>query len=594
MRALAECSLDTAQTGGRALANRVAPTVPCARQNRRRPATGQRDATAPGGDAPLTAPRHPHTALGTILVPAGATLSGAATLLYPSVAAAASSLQTSSQGSPAPSGGLPLLSLLIFLPLLGAVIIGVMPAAQKVRIRTVATVFSAIPLALVVWLLAAYGYSRAGLQFVQRVDWIPAWHVQYFLGVDGLSLAMLALSAGIGLIAAIASYGIEERVKEYFIWFLTMLTGTLGVFCAQDLILFVFFFDIVLVPMYFLIAIWGGPRREYAAVKFLIYTFTGSVLMLVAILAAFFLTGAQTFSIPDLASLIPQDIGRDAQLWLFVTIFLGFAIKLPMVPLHTWLPDAHVEAPTPISVLLAAVLLKIGGYGLLRIALPLFPTAAHVLAPAVAALGVINLLYAALAALAQHDFKKLVAYSSVSHMGFVLLGVALGTPIGIDGAIFVMVSHGLISAMLFLMVGVFYDRTHTRELGRLGGMYATLPLAGTILGFAALANLGLPALSGFVGEFFTLAGVFGTFRVIAFWAALGLVLVAGFNLVLMKRVVMGPTRPEWQGLPPVKPRELVTLLPLMAGVILFGVAPALLLNLINTPAAQIAARLGGG
>ena len=552
--------------------------------------THRADTTA----APKRALLGPLTTLRKVLPGACAALGVAATLLHPSLAAAASSVQGLPPNTPGPSGGVPLLSLLVFLPLLGALLIGLMPAANKGGIRTLATVFSAIPVVLVAWLLAAYRYHQAGLQFVERSNWISAWHVQYFLGADGLSLAMLALSAGIGLITAIASYGIEERVKEYFVWFLIMMTGILGVFCAQDLILFFVFFDVVLVPMYFLIAIWGGPRREYAALKFLIYTFTGSVLMLVAILAAYFLTGGQTFSIPDLAVLIPQQVSKAAQLWLFVVIFLGFAIKLPMVPLHTWLPDAHVEAPTPMSVVLAAVLLKIGGYGMLRIALPLFPVAAHTLAPVIAALGVVNLLYAALAALAQRDFKKLVAYSSVSHMGFVLLGLALGTPLGIDGAIFVMVSHGLISAMLFLMVGVFYDRTHTRELGRLGGMYATLPLAGTILAFGALANLGLPALSGFVGEFFTLAGVFASFRTLAFWAALGLVLVAGFNLVLMKRVVMGPTRPEWKDLPPVKTREIVTLVPLMAGVILFGVAPALLMNLINTPAAQIAARLGGG
>ena len=486
------------------------------------------------------------------------------------------------------------LTLVVFFPLLGALVVALLPSEAKGTIREVATAVLAVPLLLVAILFAGFHYGASGLQFVEQVPWIPAWHIQYFLGVDGLSMAMLALSTVIGVIAAVASYGIDTRVKEYFLWFLLLQTGVLGVFCAEDLILFIFFFDIVLVPMYFLIAIWGGPRREYASLKFLIYTFTGSVLLLVAVLAMYFLTGQQSFAIPTLATLVPKDVSHGVQLLLFGGVFLAFAIKLPMVPFHTWLPDAHVEAPTPMSVVLAAVLLKIGGYGLLRILVPILPGATHTLALGIGIMGVINIIYAALAAMSQQDFKKVVAYSSVSHMGFVLLGVAVGSQLGLAAAIFVMVSHGLISAMLFLMVGVFYDRCHTRELGRLGGMYRTLPLAGTVLAFAALANLGLPVLSGFVGEFFTLASVFARYRVLAYWAGLGLVLVAAFNLVLMQRVLMGPPRDEWAKLPPVKVRELVTLVPLMGAVVLLGVAPAVLISVVNHPAAVLAARLGGG
>ncbi len=481
-----------------------------------------------------------------------------------------------------------LLTALIFVPLLGAAVVALLPAGAVRAIRAVATAAMGVPLALLVAVFAGFHYGRTGLQLVTHLAWIPAWHIQYFVGIDGLSLAMLALSAVVGLIAAIASYGIGERVKEYFVWYLIMQMGIFGVFCAENLILFLFFFDIVLVPMYFLIAIWGGPRRQFAAMKFLIYTFIGSTLMLVAVLALFFLTGGRTFSIPALAALAGRGIARPAQILIFLGIFLGLAIKLPLVPFHTWLPDAHVEAPTPISVILAGVLLKIGGYGILRIAEPLLPQVGHLLAPLLATLAVVNIIYGALAAMSQHDFKKLVAYSSVSHMGYVLLGIAAATPLAVDGAIFQMVSHGLISAMLFLMVGVFYDRTHTREFARLGGMYGSLPLAGTVLAFASLANLGLPTLSGFVAEFFVLAGSFSVFPVLVFWAAVGVVLTAGFNLVLMQRVLKGQPRPEWAHLPPVSTRELVTLVPLMAGCLMLGLVPATLMHVINAPALHLA------
>jgi NADH-quinone oxidoreductase subunit M len=487
-----------------------------------------------------------------------------------------------------------LLSVAIFLPLAGALALLLVPEGRDRAVRTVAVVALGLSAAVVLALAAGFHAGQAGLQYVERVAWIPALHATYFVGVDGLSLVMLCLTAGVGLVAAIAGFGIGQRVRLFYVLFLLLQTALLGIFCAQDLILFIFFFDVMLIPMYFLIGIWGSGKREYAALKFLIFTAAGSVVMLIGVLALYFRTGAQSFAIPELAAAVrAQALPLPWQLGVFAAIFLALAIKLPVVPVHSWLPDAYADAPVPASLMLAAVMAKVGGYGFLRISHYLLPDAARHFAAPLAALAVIGIVYGALAATAQHDYKRLVAYSSVSHMGFVLLGVAAATPLAVTGAVFEMVSHGIIIAMLFLLGGVFYDRTQTREMTRLGGMYSTLPLAGTLLGFAGMANLGLPTLSGFVAEFFILAGTFPVFRLAVWWAIVGVVLIAGYNLWMMQRMLMGPEREEWRGLPPVSARELATLLPLAAACVVLGLFPASVIHVLDQPVQQFLAHLGG-
>lgn len=489
---------------------------------------------------------------------------------------------------------LPFLSLLIFTPLAGAVIALLIPAENRNAIKGWTFAVTLVPLVLVGLMWPALSGGAAGMQYTENVPWVPSLGITYSLGVDGLSFPLVALTAFIFPLATAAAFGIEKRVKEFFILVLVLDAAVMGVFLALDYILFYVFWEAVLIPMYFLIAIWGGARREFAAIKFLIYTMVGSLLMLIGIIALYLSTGAQTFSITDLANLASSKVPASLRGWIFLALFIGFAVKVPVWPFHTWLPDAHVEAPTPISVILAAILLKMGTYAIVRISHPTFPDIAKSFALALGVLGVVNIVYGALAAMAQKDVKKLVAYSSVSHMGYVLLGVAAATPESVNGAVFQMVSHGIISAMLFLLVGVFYDRTHTRDMSRLRGMYLAAPTAGVILAFAAMGNLGLPGLSGFVGEFFTLLGTLGVFSTLVYVTLIGVVLTAAFNLLMMYRVLMGKPREEFAVLPDATPRELFTLVPLMAASLLLGIWPRLLIDMSNPAVLGFVGRLTGG
>jgi len=492
--------------------------------------------------------------------------------------------------------GFPILTLMVFAPLVGTFVLLTIPKDRVQLCRQVAAFFGLVPLAASLWALAKWGSAAVtpeGLRLVERLDWIPSLGISYFLGTDGLSFPLVLLTTLVTFVALVAAWDmVKEKERAFFSLLLLLETGMLGVFLALDYVLFYVFWEIVLVPMYFLIGIWGGPRREYAALKFFIYTLVGSVIMLVGILALYFMSGAKTFDMLAIAAAAPA-IPLAAQKWIFFALFLGFAVKVPVFPLHTWLPDAHVEAPTPISVVLAAVLLKMGTYGFYRVSYPTLPEAAKAFTVAMAALGLINIIYGALTAMAQKDLKKLVAYSSISHMGFVLLGLAAGTPLALAGGMFMNISHGLISAMLFLMVGAIYERTHTREIAKLRGIYVTVPVVATVMAFSFFANLGLPGLAGFVSEFFVLAG---TFRVSVVWVAmagLGMLVVAGFNLWMMQRVLMGEAKEEYAGLPDATPLELFTYAPLVVLIVVLGVAPGLLMRFLDGPAVQLVQRLGG-
>ncbi len=469
-----------------------------------------------------------------------------------------------------------MLTVLLACPLVGMLAVLGLPKTAVRAIRTVALIATGATLLVSLQLLGGFDPSLATIQFQERYAWIPPLNISYHLGVDGLNLPLVLLTSLLGFLACFASWSMTERHKEYYALYLLLQLGMLGTFVALDLFLFYVFWEVVLVPMYFLIGVWGGGRREYSAFKFFVYTLAGSLVMLVGILALYLRAG--TF---DVLTLAARGGTWDPWFsrWLFLAFFLGFAIKVPIFPFHTWLPDAHVDAPTPISVLLAGVLLKMGGYGFVRIAYPICPEGAAWFGWALAGLGMINIVYGAFVALAQTDFKRLVAYSSVSHMGFVLLGLASVTPEGLHGAMLQMFNHGCITGAMFLLVGVLYDRTHTRDLSAFGGFSATMPVYAGLLTFFSLASLGLPGLSGFVGEFLSLLGGFGVWRWQTVVSVLGVLGAAAYMLKVMRQVLLGPVNPRWHTLPDVNRRELLSLLPLLALVLAIGVSPMLLMRL---------------
>jgi NADH-quinone oxidoreductase subunit M len=478
-------------------------------------------------------------------------------------------------------------------PLMGAVALLFVPKERVEALRWTAVFFAAATFGLSLVALARFDATASGMQLVERAWWVKSLGIQYFMGVDGISLPIVVLSALLSLLAVIASWTITDRVRQYFVLLLLLEMGMIGVFCALDFVLFYVFWEVVLVPMYFLIGVWGGPRREYAAIKFFLYTLLGSVFMLVGMLALYFSEGAGTF---DMLELTKLSLPLGFQMWVFAAFFLGFAVKVPIWPFHTWLPDAHVEAPTAVSVLLAGILLKMGSYGFMRVSWPMLPEAAKAWAPAIAVLAAISIVYGACVAMVQKDLKKLVAYSSVSHMGYIMLGIAAGTAVGMEGAVIQMFNHGTITGMLFLLVGLIYERAHTRQISELGGLSAQAPVLGGILAFASFASLGLPGLSGFVGELLVLLGAWTSplskaFPVIA---ALAIVITAGYLLWMLQRVVLGTVAPSLGGVPDVNARELTTLVPLMVIIVVVGVYPVWLLDYINPAATALAKALGAG
>jgi len=475
----------------------------------------------------------------------------------------------------------PILSLLTFLPLVGAAFILIIRGESEVvarNARHVALWTSLINFLLSLFIWVNFDSTTADYQFVEYAAWMPAFNINYKLGIDGISMLFVLLTTLLTPLCILASWeNIQVRVKEFMMAFLVLETFMIGMFCAMDMVVFYIFFEAVLIPMFLIIGVWGGPRRVYASFKFFLYTLLGSVLMLLAIMAMYIETGST-----DILALTAYRFPVDLQVWLWLAFFASFAVKIPMWPVHTWLPDAHVEAPTAGSVVLAAVLLKFGGYGLLRFSLPMFPEASVMFTPLIYTLSVIAIIYTSLVALAQEDMKKLIAYSSVAHMGFVTIGAFTLTVQGIEGSIYQMLSHGVISAALFLIVGVVYDRIHSRNISDYGGLVHKMPSYALIFMLFMLASVGLPGTAGFVGEFLVLVGVFQVNTWVAALAATGLILGAAYMLYLYRRVIFGTlTKESLSAIGDMSLREKAVFAPLVILVIWMGIYPAPFLDVMH-------------
>jgi NADH-quinone oxidoreductase subunit M len=491
----------------------------------------------------------------------------------------------------------PILSILVYLPAAGALLIGLfIPGRNTNAIRYAALSVAVADFLLSLALLPGYRVEEAGFQFMEKARWIEGLGIQYLMGVDGISLLLALLTTLIGMLAIWSSFSaVTDRVKEYMVCLLILQTGMLGVFFSLDIVLFYIFWEVMLIPMVLLIGVWGGKRRIYAAVKFFLYTLFGSLFMLVGFLVVYFashkITGVYTF---DITQLVDVSLPYGIQLWAFWALFLGFAIKVPLFPFHTWLPDAHVEAPTAGSVILAGVLLKMGTYGFIRFSLPIMPEASLKAIPVIAILSIVGIIYGALVAWVQPDVKKLVAYSSVSHLGFVMLGMFTMTVQGMEGSVLQMINHGLSTGALFLLVGVLYERRHTRELEQFGGLAAKMPIFAIALGIATFSSIGLPGLNGFIGEFLILLGVFkaGMFFYGAL-AATGIILGAVYMLHMYQKVMFGKiTREENENITDMNQREIAVLLPIIVLIFWIGVYPTPFLKILEPAVTRVVEQVG--